>query len=550
MSEFIPNKKHSPFHLFPFRFLLLGGVICFICFTTALRAQTSWDTNAGFQQLPGFRKVNIPSTADMTLQPAWFCKSHLGKGQPLIVSLHTWSGNYDQQDPLAAEALLRGWNYIHPDFRGANTNPGACGSENSVTDLDDAIRWSVKESEADPLNVHVIGVSGGGHAALMAWLKLSYPVKSFHAWVPVTDLPAWYGESQSRNNRYAKDLEQVAGTDQSGKINFSELKKRSPLYIPALPGNRHNASLHLYAGIHDGYTGSVPVTHTLNFFNRMAKELYPYRKELPVSCQTILNLVTRRSNPGAALNRQLGGRNIHLEKHSPRLHLTVFEGGHEMLSAVSLSLTGADPRVDTSNQYIVTIGDSNGAAPDGWPRQLQAFFPGSSILNLSVSGNTIGYDNLGKPELNTLRTIHTSLDSASLRGSPGMILLGTGTNDAKKIYAGREEEITRNLDSLFRLIQLYYSAKRKPCPRIVMLAIPPVEELKADTVKYGGIGSRITILNERFRELCRQRGIGFIDTHPSILKACEPVTSDGIHLTTGAQFRTAEAIAAYFIKNR
>ncbi|MFA5326348.1 MAG: hypothetical protein WC384_01025 [Prolixibacteraceae bacterium] len=51
---------------------------------------------------------------------AVFYKTSQTAPQPLVVSLHTWSGDYTQEDPLAKEILLRDWNYIHPDFRGVN----------------------------------------------------------------------------------------------------------------------------------------------------------------------------------------------------------------------------------------------------------------------------------------------------------------------------------------------------------------------------------------------------------------------------------------------
>src|SRR5690606_14633302 len=63
-----------------------------------------------------FSLVKIPGT-DNTVQNAYFYKSTSAKLQPLIVSLHTWGGNYAQRDDIALLSAHKNYNYIHPDFR-------------------------------------------------------------------------------------------------------------------------------------------------------------------------------------------------------------------------------------------------------------------------------------------------------------------------------------------------------------------------------------------------------------------------------------------------
>ena len=75
-------------------------------------------------------------------------------------------------------------------------------------------------------------------------------------WVSVI-LRSWYWESKGRKAKYATDMEQVAMTN--GKMNWDELDRRSPVKLPFPAAKRKNATLNIYAGIHDGYTGSVPV---------------------------------------------------------------------------------------------------------------------------------------------------------------------------------------------------------------------------------------------------------------------------------------------------
>ena len=83
------------------------------------------------------KEINYPSSADSTLQPAMFYKpekSH--KPVPLLVGLHTWSGQYKQNlsIPYAKWYLENKWVFIHPHFRGPNRTTQATGSELVIAD--------------------------------------------------------------------------------------------------------------------------------------------------------------------------------------------------------------------------------------------------------------------------------------------------------------------------------------------------------------------------------------------------------------------------------
>ena len=91
----------------------------------------------------GFSLVQIRSTLDESFQPAYFFASQPGSLKPLVVSLHTWSGDYTQSDPLAEMVKNEGWNYIHPDFRGPNRSKDACLSKKAISDMDDSIQYAI-----------------------------------------------------------------------------------------------------------------------------------------------------------------------------------------------------------------------------------------------------------------------------------------------------------------------------------------------------------------------------------------------------------------------
>ena len=499
-----------------------------------------WDKITAGKWGTPFRLVQIPSTADQSVQQAWQYTSTAIRPQPLVVSLHTWSGDFMQEDPLAAETLLRNWNYIHPDFRGANTKPEACGSRLVLADLKDAIRYMINTGRVDTTAIHLIGVSGGGYATLMAYLQLDIPVRSFNAWVPLSDLGSWYNESIARGLKYAKDLEQVATVN--GQFKVKELDYRSPLQLNCNYDLLKHRELHLYTGIHDGYTGSVPVSHSLLFYNKIAACLQPGKPEYRIPDSVIIALLARRVTPVRPGDQTIFGRKIHYQQQLPGLSVTVFEGGHEMLAPVALSLLPG--QFYGKQLQVVTIGDSNGALPFGWPAQLRKLLPAATVHNFSMAGNTIGFDNLGQEKLNTIRNIDQFLTAAG--GTvPDIIFIGLGTNDTKDIFSTRQEEVISNMEELVKKINRFYANQAHQSPAICILAAPPVNEQTADTAKYKGCADRIVRNNSKFENLSQQLPVFFIDPYNPIRSGINAFTTDGVHLNPSGQFVCASALAAF-----
>ncbi len=308
--------------------------------TLVAQKDPAWDNTAETTWAAAFQQVGIPSSTDGTLQKAYFFKSTQKRPQPLVISLHTWSGDYQQSDPLTKEILARDWNYIHPDFRGANNKPESMGSSLVLSDIKDAIEYAIKNGNVDTTEVHIIGVSGGGYATLCAYMQLDYPVKSFSAWAPISDIEAWYWESIGRRQKYADDIVAALG----GTFDNAEARKRSPIFQDFPKGKRQHASLYIYEGIHDGYTGSVPITHSLKMYNRVVAELKHDVTDLDsirqlarsdydlVSDNEIIDLLTKRTLPvSAGPEKALFGRQVYLEKNTGNIHLVIFEGSHEQL---------------------------------------------------------------------------------------------------------------------------------------------------------------------------------------------------------------------------
>lgn len=299
------------------------------------------DTRPGHWPEP-FVQVNIPSTLDSVVQKAWFYAAEdNSRPRPLLISLHTWSGDYNQKDTLAMMALEQGWNYIHPDFRGPNWTPKACCSDYALEDIDQAIDFAIAHGNVDTSRIYVNGVSGGGYAALAVYMRSRHPIHTISAWVPISDLGAWYGQSVVRGNPYAGHIVDCTGSA-GNKLDTMKADERSPLFWET---PRRETRLHIYAGVYDGIQGSVPITQSINFYNKLVtdlgtdnssdSELRGIKGANLVHPKEILYLLEHRKpmkNEGL-----IGDRKICLQKQFENISLVIFEGAHEMLSEVAFS---------------------------------------------------------------------------------------------------------------------------------------------------------------------------------------------------------------------
>ena len=224
------------------------------------------------------KEILITSTMDGTLQPSLFYPAR-GKNRPLLVGLHTWSTNrYNQIDNMLPFALENDFNLLLPEFRGPNIleNPShtlACGSAYAKQDIKDAVDYVIQTESIDTENIFLLGLSGGGHMALlMAGFCPSY-FKAIGAFVPIVDLKKWAEQSADYRDRI---LGCCSHSDE-------ELLLRSPMhYIDTIA----QANLKIF---HGKYDSLVPVTHSIELYQRLF-ERYP----------------------------------------SARVFLDIFDGGHEM----------------------------------------------------------------------------------------------------------------------------------------------------------------------------------------------------------------------------
>jgi lysophospholipase L1-like esterase/pimeloyl-ACP methyl ester carboxylesterase len=509
-------------------YLLL--ILILLSETYALSAQANWPA--------GCQKIEIPSTADQSLQPAYFYPAQSAEARPLIVSLHTWSNGYDQQDSLAWISAALDYNYIHPDFRGPNNRPEAGGSELVIRDIDDAIDYALREAKVTPSGIHVIGHSGGGHATLLMYMRSRHAVSTFSAWVPISNLEDWYYESVGRGQKYAHDIAKVTNPEHAAAgdydVNRAVARQRSPYFMLTPIHQRQNSKLFIYAGIHDGYTGSVPITQSLKFYNKVVQDFDPEHTASLVSKDDMLALLSR-NNPKVSHPSQAEKGLVHYQqRYQDKVQVTIFEGGHEILYDRALD--------HVANEKILAIGDSNGALEYGWVTQLRKLRFSDRVYNTCISGNTIGFDNLGRRSLNTLVNIDAYMNSALAElGGLDRIIILLGTNDCKAVFDDSLELVPKNMELLIRRIKSH-PAYQKFQPRIYIVSPPPYAPDEQLIPKYYGGAADVAWLFPRFREVAERSECRFIDVYSHLLPDWAALSADGIHLSPEGQGMLARLI--------
>ena len=281
------------------------------------------------------KEISFHSSADNTQQPALFYAPPQRKPQPLLVALHSWSGDYKQDTSVvyARWCIAHNWIFIHPNFRGPNQRPEATGSELVIQDVLSAVEYAKQNAVVDESRIYLMGVSGGGHLALLLAGRTPEVWAGISAWVPITDLNAWYHESKAAGRRYADDIvKSCGGVPAPGSAAEKECVKRSPLtYLVSA----NQVAVDINAGIHDGYTGSVPISHSLHAFNLLAAEADQ------LSDDQIRYFVSTQKVPPAlpAPQRDLayGQKPILFRRQSNRVRLTIFDGGHAAIYEAGLN---------------------------------------------------------------------------------------------------------------------------------------------------------------------------------------------------------------------
>ena len=209
-------------------------------------------------------EITVQSSLDGTKQPSLFYPAK-EKSRPLIVGLHTWSYDRNNQvERLLPIAASRDWNLLLPEFRGPNcrSNPScrdACGSEKAKQDIMDAVSYVLENYSVDGESIFIVGASGGGTMALLMAAYAPRLWRGVCSFVPITDIRKWYDENPS----YRDSIEACCG----GGAGFdAECAARSPI---TYTDHIAQATVKIFTGKWDA---AVPAHHGLDLFMKIFKD--------------------------------------------------------------------------------------------------------------------------------------------------------------------------------------------------------------------------------------------------------------------------------------
>lgn len=273
-----------------------------------------------------FQMMKCPA-ADGRTQPALVRFSPAAEARPLIVVLHTWSAGAANGGNYAGPAEEYDFHMIAPDFCGSNAvgNPLSMGSDTAVADIVAAVAWMKSKVKVDPERVYLLGGSGGGHMALLMAGRHPELWTAVSAWCPISDLAAWCRHHRGRG--YGKQIiDNLKGDPRTDPAAAREAAKRSPITCLAAA---KTVPLDIATGIHDGHKGSVPVSQTLNAFNAVAAD----KDRIPDADIELMTKEERApAGPAPDPDPGYGPRRIHFRRVSGNVRVTVFEGGHNILT--------------------------------------------------------------------------------------------------------------------------------------------------------------------------------------------------------------------------
>ena len=279
--------------------------------------------------------VSIEGSVDGASQSALFWQAK-GKA-PLLVALHTWSADYRQAGssvPYWRWCEAQGWHFIQPDFRGRNGTPESMGSALAVQDVVDAVRFAQGVADVDGQRIYLIGVSGGGHMAMLMAGQHPEIWAGVSAWCGIADISRWHAECAASGSfqRYAADIEKtLGGVPVVGSALAEQAWGRSPLSVVS---RARGLAIDVAAGVHDGREGSVPFSHSLRAFNELAEE------GDRLSDGEVADIYESQewSGDGPAVeDAAYAPRAVRFRRQSGQARVTIFEGGHEILHVPALN---------------------------------------------------------------------------------------------------------------------------------------------------------------------------------------------------------------------
>jgi len=222
-----------------------------------------------------------------------------------------------------------------------------------------------------------------------------------------------------------------------------------------------------------------------------------------------------------------------------------------LFALISFRLSAQSATSTDKKPNIFTLGDSNGTYAHSWPQQLNLAIPGSQVFNISKSGRTIGFLNLGDSTLNSLFVIDQNLKKAAdfTKELPfDFVIIQLGTNDGKNVFATLQKEVPLNLEKLILKIKTCgYPAINQA--KIIIISPPPYGSKAMATEKYAGGNERVKAMSKAFEKVAKRNDCIFVNGFKTSGLNIETMTTDGLHLDATASKKLIEPVVAIINKN-
>ncbi|HND51675.1 MAG TPA: prolyl oligopeptidase family serine peptidase [Pirellulaceae bacterium] len=320
---------------FVIRASLVAAFVAAAIACSSAPAQVGTDDAKPEVKAPPLAEFKFVSSLDQTEQVTrvWAPERSASLPTPMLVFLHSWSGDYTQDNtPWLLQAEKRGWIFLHPNFRGINKQPQACGSKFARQDVLDAIDAAKKKYRIDASRIYLAGTSGGGHMSMLMGAYHPERFSAVSAWVGISDLADWYRfhVKDGKPDNYAQMTVACLGGPPGHSTEVdAQYRERSPLYHLHRVGD---LPIELSAGVTDGHNGSVPIRHSLLAFNVIAKA-----GGHPLVTDAELASLAKQEIPsgGKATEDATYGRDILFRRAAGPARVTIFQGGHEGLPSAA-----------------------------------------------------------------------------------------------------------------------------------------------------------------------------------------------------------------------
>jgi hypothetical protein len=206
------------------------------------------------------------------------------------------------------------------------------GSEYVYKDILSAVEYAEKHAEIDKDRIYLVGGSGGGYAALLMAGRAPELWVAVSAWCPISDLKKWHVQCKKAKRGYYKHIEKACGgiPGKDKEADKQCVKRSACTYLADAKG----MNLDINTGIHDGHSGSVPISHSLEAFNIVASP------EDRIAEEDIVFFVEKEKTPPALLKESGGkiqNKKIHFRRISGNARVTIFEGGHNIFHNPALN---------------------------------------------------------------------------------------------------------------------------------------------------------------------------------------------------------------------